>query len=141
MTKPILEKTIFLQAPRARVWDYLTQPEHLAKWFHPPKAPLAEGQKLEMFGAESGDMLIWGHVNVARAPEYLEYTFTVKPMGDAVSTVKWTLEEVPGGTRLHLHHEGLPEGEAAFGLIMALDKGWDDHMGRMRADMHATEDA
>ena len=136
MTKATLRKSIMLAAPRETVWDYLTQPDKLAIWFHAPKTPLTEGEKLEMFGTESGDLLIWGKVHVARAPEYLEYTFTVKPMGEAVSLVKWTLAEVPGGTQLNLEHEGLPEGAEAFGLMMALDKGWDDHMGRMRADIN-----
>lgn len=141
MTDTFIEKSIFLEAPRAEVWDFLTQPDKLALWFHAPKTPLVEGGALEMFGTTSGDKLIWGEVKVARKPEYLEYTFTVGPMGDAVSLVKWTLEEVPGGTRLHLHHTGLPQGKAAFGLTLALDKGWDEHMGRMRAHIHETEDA
>ena len=136
MSNTTIRKSIMLAAPRETVWDYLTQPEQLAKWFHAPKAPLVEGGKLEMFGTESGDLLIWGDARRARAPEYLEYTFTVKPMGDAVSVVKWTLEALEGGTRLSLEHEGLPAGAEAFGLALALDKGWDDHMGRMRADIN-----
>lgn len=140
MTDTNIRKTIFLEADRAAVWAYLTQPEHLAKWFHAPKTALAAGAKLEMFGTESGDLLIWGEVTAARKPEYLEYTFTVKPMGDAVSTVRWTLTEVPGGTKLALEHDGLPQGEAAFGLTLALDKGWDDHIGRMRAHIHEKAD-
>lgn len=136
MTNPVIEKTIFLQATRADVWDYLTLPDKLALWFHAPKAPLTQGEPLAMFGAESGNKVIWGDVLIARAPEYLEYTFTVGPMGDATSTVKWTLDEVAGGTRLHLRHEGLPAGEAAFGLMLSLDKGWDEHMGRMRSQIH-----
>ena len=137
--KPIriaLRKTIILKAPREKVWDYLTQPEHLAKWFHPPKAPLAAGAPLKMYGAESGDLVIWGDVIAADPPSYLEYTFTVTPMGDAVSTVKWTMTEVPGGTLLALEHLGLPEDAAAMDLLMALDKGWDEHMGRMRNDLN-----
>ncbi|MEX0367909.1 MAG: SRPBCC domain-containing protein, partial [Ruegeria sp.] len=118
MTDTSLNKTIFLKAPRQLVWDYLTQPEHLAKWFHAPKSPLAEGETLEMFGVDSGNRLIWGKVITARAPDYLEYTFTVGPMGDAVSTVKWTLTDVSGGTRLSLVHEGLPQGAAAFDLTL-----------------------
>ncbi len=136
MSPNTLHKTIMLAAPRETAWDYLTQPDKLATWFHAPKTPLAEGQKLEMFGTQSGDLLIWGDVRVARRPEYLEYTFTVKPMGDAVSVVKWTLEALESGTRLSLEHEELPAGAEAFGLAMALDKGWDDHLGRMRADIH-----
>lgn len=135
MTTHTLRKTIILAAPRETVWAYLTQPDKLALWFHPPKAPLAEGQPLEMFGAESGDLLIWGKVIAARPPAYLEYTFTVKPMGDAVSLVKWHLETVETGTRLSLEHEGLPEGAEAFAVLMALDKGWDEHLGRMRSDI------
>ena len=136
MTTRVLNKSIFLKADRATVWAYLTDPGKLALWFHPPKTALAEGQKLEMFGKDSGDLLIHGDVIAARAPEYLEYTFTVGPMGDAVSTVKWTLTEVAGGTRMALVHEGLPDTEAAFGLTLALDKGWDDHISRMRAHIH-----
>ena len=128
-----LTKSIILAAPREKVWDYLTQPELLAKWFHAPKTAITEGQKLEMFGVKSGDKLIWGNVRQARAPEYLEYTFTVGPMGDAVSVVKWTLESVDAGTKLTLVHEGMPAGADAAGLLMAIDKGWDEHMGAMRA--------
>lgn len=141
MTDSVLQKTIFLRAEPATVWAYLTEPDRLAEWFHKPERPLAAGQKLEMFGTTSGDLLIWGEVRVARPPEYLEYTFTVKPMGDAVSVVKWTLEPVAGGTRLGLRHEGLPQGADAFGLILALDKGWDEHFGSMRAALHETVDA
>jgi uncharacterized protein YndB with AHSA1/START domain len=136
MTDTSLNKTIYLKAPRQQVWDYLTQPEHLAKWFHAPKTPMKQGEKLEMFGTTSGDLLIWGKVIKADAPDYLEYTFTVGPMGDAVSTVKWTLADVPGGTKLSLKHEGLPAGAEAFGLTLALDKGWDDHFNQMRAQLH-----
>lgn len=72
----------------------------------------------------------------AQKPDYLEYTFTVGPMGDTVSTVKWTLNDVPGGTQLSLTHEGLPQGAEAFGLTLALDKGWDDHFMQMRSALH-----
>ena len=103
----------------------------------PPKTPLVEGQKLEMFGADSSDLLMWGDVVTARAPEYLEYTFTIKPMGDATSTVKRTLTEVEGGTQLSLEHIGLPQGAESYGLTLALDKGWDDHLTKMRDDAHS----
>ncbi|WP_299780351.1 SRPBCC domain-containing protein [uncultured Roseobacter sp.] len=136
MTDTVLRKTIFLKASRAKVWAYLTEPEHLAEWFHPPKVTLTAGTKLEMFGAQSGDKLIWGEVKAAREPEYLEYSFTVKPMGDAESLVKWTLTEVAGGTQLSLEHEGLPQGAEAFDLTLSLDKGWDGHLMDMRKAVH-----
>ncbi len=136
MTDRVINKSIYLKASKADVWAYLTQPDKLATWFHPPKTPLKEGEKLEMFGAESGDLLIWGTVISADPHDYLEYTFTVGPMGDAVSTVKWTLTDVAGGTRLSLEHSGLPAAADAFDLTLALDKGWDDHIGKMRTHIH-----
>ena len=131
-----LNKSIYLKAEPANVWAYLTEPDKLALWFHAPKTPLQQGKPLEMFGTESGDKMIWGEVRVAREPEYLEYTFTINPMGDAVSLVKWTLTPVAGGTRLELEHSGLPQHIEAFDLLLALDKGWDDHIARMRAAIH-----
>ncbi len=135
MTDTILRKTIYLRATPEQVWAYLTDPEKLAIWFHKPPAPLTEGS-YEMFGAQSGDKLMWGEVLVADPFKRLEYTFTIAPMGEATSTVKWALTEVAGGTELSLRHEGLPQGAEAFGLTLALDKGWDDHLARMRNDAH-----
>jgi len=140
MTATTLRKSIYLKATPDSVWAYLTDPDKLALWFHKPTAPLVEGQVLEMFGTESGDKMIWGKVIAARPPEYLEYSFTIKPMGNTASTVKWTLEPVPGGTRLSLEHSGLPQTADGFGMVLALDKGWDDHISRMRDAIHANPD-
>jgi len=137
MTDQTIHKSIYLKADRDTVWAYLTDPEKLAIWFHAPKSPLVQGEPYELFGADSGDRLCWGNVIAATPVSYLEYTFTVKPMGDATSTVKWTLTEVAGGTQLSLEHIGLPSNAESFGLVLALDKGWEDHMDRMRSDAHA----
>ena len=136
MTPTTLSKTVYLKAAREHVWSYLTDPEKLAIWFHAPKKTLKAGDDLAMFGTESGNKVIWGKVLRTDPHDHLEYTFTIPPMGDAVSTVKWTLEDVPGGTRLSLEHSGLPQGADAFGLTLALDKGWEDHIDRMRTSLH-----
>ncbi|MEK0165774.1 SRPBCC domain-containing protein [Phaeobacter sp. JH20_36] len=135
MTDTILRKSIYLRATPAQVWAYLTEPEKLAIWFHKPQTPLVEGP-YEMFGTESGKRLMWGEVLLAEPFTRLDYSFTIAPMGDGTSTVSWTLEEVPGGTNLSLTHTGLPQGVEAFDLLLALDKGWDEHLGRMRASAH-----
>jgi len=135
MTDNVLQKSIYLKATPAQVWAYLTDPDKLAIWFHKPKTALVEGE-YEMFGTESGDRLMWGKVLVAKPFTQLEYTFSIAPMGDKSSTVRWRLTEVPGGTNLSLSHEGLPQGAEAYGLTLALDKGWDDHLARMRTSAH-----
>lgn len=137
MTDTVLNKVIYLKATPAKVWEYLTDPEKLAIWFHKPQVALTEGG-YEMFGVESGDKLMWGEVLIAEPFTRLEYTFSIAPMAGRSSTVKWALEEVAGGTKLTLRHEGLPQGEEAFGLTLALDKGWDDHLAKMRTSLHET---
>ena len=141
MPDTIIEKSIYLKAPKETVWLYLTDPDKLAIWFHKPQAPLEAGCDYEMYGTESGNKLLWGTVIEARPFDYLEYTFTIGPMDGAVTSVRWTLESVPGGTRLSLEHTGLPQGAEAFGLTLSLCKGWDDHIARMRADIHEAERA
>ncbi|MFK7754852.1 MAG: SRPBCC domain-containing protein [Sedimentitalea sp.] len=133
MTDRILTKSIFLKATPEEVWQFLTDPEKLAIWFHKPTAPLQQGEPFEMLGEQSGDRVVWGKVIKADAPHHLEYTFTVTPMAGAFSTVKWALEPVPGGTHLTLEHSGLPQNAEAFELILALDSGWDRHLLGMRA--------
>lgn len=135
MTDRTLKKQVYLKASKEQVWAYLTDPEKLAIWFHKPEDTLKAGP-YAMFGTESGDKLMWGDVLTANPFDLLEYTFTIAPMGDATSTVRWTLEEVEGGTRLSLEHSGLPAGVPAFDLTLALDKGWDDHISRMRESLH-----
>lgn len=135
MSDTVIRKSIFLKAAPAKVWEYLTDPEKLAIWFHRPETTLAKGD-YAMSGVKSGEKLMWGRVLVAEPFERLEYTFTIAPMGDATSTVSWTLSEVAGGTQLSLVHEGLPQGAEGFGLTLALDAGWDDHISRMRASIH-----
>ncbi|MCP5037388.1 MAG: SRPBCC domain-containing protein, partial [Rhodobacteraceae bacterium] len=43
--------------------------------------------------------------------------------------------EISGGTKLSLLHEGISAaaGEAAMGLLMALDAGWDKHLASLRS--------
>ena len=138
MTRTVLRKSVYLKATPAQVWSYLTDPDKLAIWFHKPNAPLVDGD-YEMFSVQNGERVMWGTVLVAEPFSRLEYTFIISPLGDQTSTVKWTLEEVPGGTNLSLRHEDLPQGAEAFSLTLALDKGWDDHLARMRASAHGDE--
>lgn len=135
MTEAILRKSVYLNASQEQVWAYLTDPDKLAIWFHKPKAPLVAGEDYAMYGAESGNKLMWGKVLKSDPFERLEYTFTIAPMGDTLSVVKWRLQAISGGTNLTLEHSGLPQGVDAFGLTLSLDKGWDEHIGRMRADL------
>ena len=132
MTDSTIQKTIFLAADRATVWEYLTKTDKLAEWFHPAVRDLAEGQDCELVSANDGDRMCWGKVEKARPVEYMRWSFTVGPMQGAMSVVEWHLKEAHGGTRLTLEHSGLPDGSDAFGLVLALDKGWHGFLMTLR---------
>lgn len=136
MTTTTINKSIFLAAPRETVWQYLTDKSKLGEWFHPAADNLVEGKPYALLGDanDSESKMCWGEVLTANEPSTLVYTFTIKPLGGAMSTVSWTLEEAAGGTRVTLVHEGLGEaaGDAALGLLTALDEGWDKHFSKLR---------
>lgn len=136
-TKPdTLSKTIFLAAPPAIVWQYLTEKDKLGQWFHPAENDLSSGKEYALIQEDKpgAQRLCWGKVLSMTPPESMVWTFTVNPLKGAMTTVTWTLEPYDNGTRLTLAHEGLADatGDSAMGLIMALDKGWDEHFGRLR---------
>lgn len=135
MSATTITKTIFLAAPKAVVWAYLTEKDKLARWFHPAEADLAEGADFTLLD-QHGDMarICWGTVLEMRPFDSLVYSFTVKPLKGAMTTVRWSLTEIAGGTQLTLAHDGIEQaaGEAAFGMLSAMDRGWDDHFGRLR---------
>jgi uncharacterized protein YndB with AHSA1/START domain len=141
-TKPMTDqttifKTIFFNAPRETVWLFLTDKDRLGQWYHPAEADLAEGEDYVLVRrTDDGESVrqVWGKVLEMDAPNRLVTTFIIGPFGDAETTVTWVLEDVAGGTRLSLTHEGIAEaaGQAAMQLLMALDHGWDKHLDSFR---------
>jgi len=136
MSTTSIKKTIFLAADRDTVWQYLTDKDKLGEWFHPAAENLTEGKPYALLGdaQDSNSKMCWGEVLTANKPSSLIYTFTIKPLGGAMTTVNWMLEEAAGGTRVTLTHEGIGEAgaDAALGLLMALDEGWDKHFSKLR---------
>lgn len=135
-----ITKSVFFNASRDTVWSFLTNKDKLAKWFHPARANLAAGEEYALIRTTDDGAtvpLIWGRVLEMDAPDKLVYTFVIDPFDGAETTVTWILEEVAGGTRLLLTHEGVAEaaGSATMRLLMALDDGWDEHLGHLRKSL------
>jgi len=136
MSNSTITKTAFFATKPETVWAYLTEADKLGEWFHPAESDLAadSGYALIKTGDdESVNKIIWGKVLVWKPPTTLQYTFEIAPFGGVITTVTWNLKESHGGTMLTLIHEGVGElGDAALGLLMALDDGWDEHIGSFR---------
>lgn len=132
-----ISKTVFFNASRETVWSFLTDKDRLGEWYHPAENNLEAGKDYALYKlADDGAKVrqIRGRVIELDPPFKLVTTFVIAPFGDNETTVTWILEEAAGGTRLSLTHEGIAEatGPAAIQLLMALDRGWDEHLGDLR---------
>jgi len=137
MANTTLIKTYIFSASRETVWSFLTEKNKLAEWFHPSTADLKAGEDFALVrindeGVE--EKQCWGSVIKMDKPTTLIYSFTFGLLNGADTTVTWTLEEIPDGTKLTLKHEGIAEaaGESALSVLLALDKGWDKHLDSLR---------
>ena len=136
MSKMNIVKTVFIKAPPEHVWKFLTEADQLALWFHRGAADLEEGGDwiLETNShGKDGEKLCWGNVKEMKKPERLVHTFTHQWLAGVETTCTWTLESVAGGTVLTLVHDGWENVEEdAFAKAADHDKGWDEHLGRLR---------
>ncbi|MCP4817610.1 MAG: SRPBCC domain-containing protein [Shimia sp.] len=123
-TYTAIQKSVYLPAPKTRVWEFLTKADLLGNWFHPAQNDLAEGEDYLLTSQKDGDRMCWGHVEQMSPHDYMKWSFTVGPMNGAMTTVEWRLEDAPGGTKLTLNHSGLLDDAEGYGLVLALDKGW-----------------
>jgi len=132
MTNSTITKSAFFAATPKTVWSYLTEADKLGEWYHPARQDLQADSDYELLNND-GKKMIWGSVLEWSPPNKLVYTFIIPPLEETSSTVTWILEEVNGGTKLSLTHEGIGKlGDSALGLLMALDDGWDEHIGSLR---------
>lgn len=141
MSDTNIVKTVWFNVKPNDVWVFLTDKDKLGTWYHPAKADLAEGEEYALYDASKGpdgDAMIWGRVLEATAPVRLVTTFCIPPLGDTETTVTFALEEAAGGTRLTVTHAGVTKaaGDAALSLLMALDAGWDAHLGDLRGGVN-----
>lgn len=135
MSDTAIVKTIFLAVPLDTAWAFLTEADKLAQWFYRANKDFVEGEEYTLHSAEEGHAKqCWGEVLEMRAPTFLRQSFTIAPLGGVMTELAWELNAVDGGTRIKLTHTGIEAaGEAAFGLMAALDGGWDKHFAQMRA--------
>ncbi|MFJ9608043.1 SRPBCC domain-containing protein [Kitasatospora sp. NPDC101176] len=126
--KAVINREEFLPFPPARVWEALTVPEQLARWWVPGNVKPEVGHRFTL------DMGPFGHTPcevLAVEPERLiSYTFAE---GELDTTVTWRLVPEEGGTRLLLENAGFdletPIGRQAYQGMG--EKGWPRVFGRL----------
>jgi uncharacterized protein YndB with AHSA1/START domain len=105
-----IERETLVAAPVERVWEVLTRPEYLPRWFGAEKAEieLRPGGSLVMTWAEHGV----GYCRVERVEEPRFFSFRwalepgVEPAPGEETLVEFTLLPEGGGTRLRVVESG-----------------------------------
>jgi uncharacterized protein YndB with AHSA1/START domain len=113
--------------PSAAVWDALTTPELLARWWAPGDIAPDVGHRFTM------DMGSWGQqqceVLTVDPGKSISFLFSE---GMLDTTITWRLEPVEGGTVLHFEHAGFrldtPMGKQA---IEGMGNGWPGLLARI----------
>ena len=116
MSTDRIEKTVFLRAPRSRVWRAITTPEEFGAWFGVNlDGAFAPGKQV------SGRMTIKGfehlpmeitidRVEPERLFSYRWHPYAIDPKVDysaePMTLVEFRLEDAPGGTQLTVTESG-----------------------------------
>lgn len=103
------------------VWDAVTSPERIPRWFLPVSGDLRAGGTYQIEGNAGGG------IRVCDAPRHLQVTWVMGPQGpEDSSVVDVRLEPADDGTRLTLEHTAVvpPEMWDQFGPG-AVGVGWD----------------
>jgi uncharacterized protein YndB with AHSA1/START domain len=134
MATDSIEREIVIAAPVERVWEIVTQPEHLGRWFGDAGAE-ADGDVITMRWEEYGTAHL--HVQHSEPPRHFAYRWTASgipegtPPTDGNSTlVEFTFEPTDGGTRLRVVESGFA------GLDFAPDKQAELHAGNVEGWEH-----
>ena len=139
MAMPRIEKSVFLKADAGRIWALLTEPEELARWFHPTHATMVAGKTYGLYRkASDRTPLCHGRVLETEAPRRLVYTFTHEWLGQHETRVEWSLTELGEGTWLRLVHGGFEDVPVdALDALFEHDSGWDEHLVKLREVIQA----
>jgi uncharacterized protein YndB with AHSA1/START domain len=129
MTKSI-EKTPFIKATPERVYQALTEKKDLERWFvQKADVELRPGGAVRLEWAP--DAVETGEILALEPAERLSYTWVA--LEPTPTTVTFELTGEKDGTRLHLIHAGIGEGETWDNYYATLNSGWDIHFQHLTA--------
>jgi uncharacterized protein YndB with AHSA1/START domain len=139
MEQSAVERSIWIDAPRARVWNAITEPGEIAQWFMPP----ALGAQMRR--GDSGKLVVLlGPMEVDLAlMEGIEpqQRVTTRSLPDKTIATTYTLAEENGGTRVTVTMTGfdtLPE-DARQERITPSGKAWEMALDNLKAYVDGAE--
>lgn len=139
MEQLTVERSIWIDAPRQRVWQAVTDPEQVAQWFLPPTL----GAQLKR--DEQGKISVGiGEMDIAIATfEAVDppRQFTSRSLPDRLIATTYTLAEEKGGTRVTVTmtgFESLPEA-ARQDRLNPSGMGWEKALENLKAYIEGKE--
>lgn len=128
-----MQRSIWIDAPRERVWQAVTEPEQIQQWFLP--AALAgvmkrdEQNRLSVsFGPMSANFAVLEKLNPP-------HQFTTRALPDLLLATTYTLEEENGGTNLTVSMSGF-EGlavDSRHDRLKFTETGWEQALANLKA--------
>jgi uncharacterized protein YndB with AHSA1/START domain len=107
--KLAVERSIWINAPRERVWRAITDPKQVEQWFSPGTAwrlsALEVGGRLSVYDPETDSDKYIQTIELVDPPHRFVTRSEAEPPAPAYVS-SWTLDEENGGTRLTLTHSG-----------------------------------
>ena len=109
MEQLTVERSIWIAAPRERVWRAITDPTQIEKWFSPGTpwrlSALEVGGRLFVHNPETGAEMHTQVIELVDPPHQLVTRSEPAPP-ETPHVTTYTLEEENGGTRLTVTHSG-----------------------------------
>ena len=121
------ETTIYIKAPKERVWEYIVKPDYVSKYYLCPLLKIGDkaGDLIE-YGMKD-KILISGKITAFKPGSELSHSFVFDPTShagtelDGSTLVNYRLNETDGITELVLHHGGFKSKDQTFSNITG---GW-----------------
>jgi uncharacterized protein YndB with AHSA1/START domain len=136
MSTDRIEKTVFLRAPRSRVWRAIATAEEFGTWFGVKlEGEFAAGARVSGRITTPGYQHVTMEITIERVDSerlfsYRWHPYAIEPgvdySGEPTTLVEFRLEEVTGGTKLTVTESGfdrIPTARRAEAFRMN-DQGW-----------------
>jgi len=126
-SRPAQVYTVFIRAPREKVWDAITKPEFTHQYFFgsEPASSWKPGAPLVWTEHGTGRMLVEGEIIECDRPRRLVYTWNVRYddslASEPASRVTLELEETGGVTKLTAIHDEFAKGSKVYDNVAG---GW-----------------
>jgi uncharacterized protein YndB with AHSA1/START domain len=145
-----IEKSVVLRAPRARVWQALTDAREFGQWFGVRlEGEVAPGARMRGPVTHKGYEHLMMDMTIEQMEHERRFSWRWKPGAtepgvdysqEPTTLVEFTLEDAPGGTRLTLVESGFDRVPAASraDAFRRNEQGWTAQMGNIERHVGQT---